>query len=84
LKTLADPVTVAETIYELLEQATQSQPTSHWLEAFEAADVPAAPVLDIDAHLADPQVVHNGTYVEVDHPTVGRIRVPRHPARVTS
>ncbi|MGH9054293.1 MAG: CaiB/BaiF CoA transferase family protein [Acidimicrobiales bacterium] len=68
-------------IYDLTATVTPSDSTEVWLRRFAEHDVPAAPVLDIDAHLADPQVDHNSTYVVYEHPRLGKIRQPRHPAR---
>jgi crotonobetainyl-CoA:carnitine CoA-transferase CaiB-like acyl-CoA transferase len=84
LKAIADPVKIAETIFSLLESATKHRPTDFWLQAFAAVDVPVAPVLDIDGHLADPQISHNGTYTEINHERLGPIRAPLHPAREVS
>ncbi|HVA74249.1 MAG TPA: CoA transferase [Acidimicrobiales bacterium] len=77
----ADPGRRTARIYDLVAGVTPSATTADWLERFEEHDVPAAPVLDIDEHLADPQVEHNRTYVYYDHPALGRIRQPRHPTR---
>ncbi|WP_428121006.1 CaiB/BaiF CoA transferase family protein [Candidatus Poriferisodalis sp.] len=55
--------------------------TAEALEALEAADVPCAPVLDRSEIFDDPQVRHNGTIVEHEHPTAGHIRTTRFPAR---
>ncbi len=30
---------------------------------------------------ADPQILHNGTFVEYEHPTEGRVRTPGFPIR---
>ena len=40
-----------------------------------------AKVNRLDEVALDPQVVHNGAIVEVDHGQLGRVRVARHPAR---
>ncbi len=60
---------------------TTGEPTAVWVERFGAADVPVAEVLGPDAHLADPQVVHNRLYGEVDDPVRGPMRYVRYPAR---
>jgi len=65
-----------------LESVTVSNTVAHWLAVFEASDVPVGPVLDVDGHLADPQVVHNGIYATADHPQLGSLRAPRFPARI--
>lgn len=75
-----DPGRRTARIYDLVAGVTPSATTAEWLQRFEEHDVPAAPVLDIDRHLADPQVLHNRTYVRYDHPSLGRIRQPRYPA----
>lgn len=77
----ADPGRRAARIYDLVAGVTPGASTAEWLARFEQHDVPAAPVLDVDQHLSDPQVLHNGTYVEYDHPALGRVRQPRYPAR---
>ncbi|HET9692113.1 MAG TPA: CoA transferase [Acidimicrobiales bacterium] len=79
---LAGPATeIAERFYGRLATVFPSAPSAHWLAALAALDVPAAEVLDLDGHLADPQVRHNRTYATADHPVVGRHRYARHPAR---
>jgi crotonobetainyl-CoA:carnitine CoA-transferase CaiB-like acyl-CoA transferase len=72
---------IAEGFYGRLATVFPSEPSAHWLDALAALDVPAAEVLDLDGHLADPQVVHNGTYAIGSHPVVGEHRYARHPAR---
>jgi formyl-CoA transferase len=44
-------------------------------------EVPAAPVLSLQDVLLDPQIVHNGTIVEAEHPVYGRYRRVRPSAR---
>ncbi len=46
-----------------------------------AAEVPAAPVLTHQEVLVDPQIVHNGSIVEAEHPVYGRYRRVRPAAR---
>ena len=52
------------------------------LERLREADVPTAPVLDCDQHLADPQVVHNAIYDVAVDARVGEVRVAWYPALV--
>jgi crotonobetainyl-CoA:carnitine CoA-transferase CaiB-like acyl-CoA transferase len=44
-------------------------------------EVPAAPVLTHAEVLEDPQIQHNGTILEAEHPVYGRYRRVRHAAR---
>ena len=55
-----------------------------WLEALEAEDVPCAPILNRNEVLTDAQVVRNELLRELDHPQVGRMRVPRPAAKFSS
>jgi len=50
----------------------------------EAADVPCARVLSRQEVFADPQVVHNQVIVEEIHPTAGRIRTAKPPAKFSA
>jgi crotonobetainyl-CoA:carnitine CoA-transferase CaiB-like acyl-CoA transferase len=68
-------------LVEICSDACSKLPTAAWLSTFDRFDVPAAPVLDIDAHLADPQVVHNRIYDVIHDPVLGDSRRARYPAR---
>ena len=53
--------------------------TAEWLEALGAAGIWCGPVQDYAALVEDPQIKHNGTFVEYDHPTEGRVTTPGFP-----
>jgi crotonobetainyl-CoA:carnitine CoA-transferase CaiB-like acyl-CoA transferase len=57
------------------------EPTDHWLALFEAAGIWAGPVYDYERLVNDPQILHNGTFVEYDHPTEGHVKTPGFPYR---
>ncbi|WP_114560389.1 CaiB/BaiF CoA transferase family protein [Desertihabitans aurantiacus] len=59
----------------------RTRSTEEWLADFAAHGIWAAPVYDYARLVEDPQVVHNGTFVEYDHPTEGRVKVPGFPYR---
>jgi len=50
------------------------------LARLEAAGVPCAPVLTRTEMRQHPQMQANGTFIEYDHPTAGRLRQARPPA----
>lgn len=50
--------------------------SAEWLEKFEAAGIWAGPVYGYDDLVNDPQIIHNGTFVEYDHPTEGHVKTP--------
>ena len=55
--------------------------TDEWLDLFRAADVWAGPVYGYKELVDDPQIVHNGTFIEYDHPTEGRVKAPGFPIK---
>jgi crotonobetainyl-CoA:carnitine CoA-transferase CaiB-like acyl-CoA transferase len=53
--------------------------TAEWLADLSAAGLWCGPVHDYQALVDDPQIKHNGTFVEYDHPTEGRVTTPGFP-----
>lgn len=66
---------------QLIQDTLRSRTVAEWLELFADADVPAAPALTRAQVIDDPQVRHNETIIETDHPVAGRLRQTRTPAR---
>src|SRR5690606_3208216 len=60
---------------ERAEQRFREKTTTEWMARFDAAGVPAGPVLTVDELLDDPQVRANDLVVEVDHPVAGRVEL---------
>ena len=52
--------------------------------ALDAADVPAGPVRTLDAAFADPGVAAREMVVAVDHPTIGEVRLPGIPYKLSA
>nr|XP_054092990.1 succinate--hydroxymethylglutarate CoA-transferase isoform X8 [Callithrix jacchus] len=50
--------------------------TSKWLRLFEGSGVPYGPINNMKNVFAEPQVLHNGLVMEMEHPTVGKISIP--------
>jgi crotonobetainyl-CoA:carnitine CoA-transferase CaiB-like acyl-CoA transferase len=46
------------------------------LEIFAAVDIWAGPVFGYADLIDDPQIAQNGTFVEYEHPTEGRVKTP--------
>jgi crotonobetainyl-CoA:carnitine CoA-transferase CaiB-like acyl-CoA transferase len=67
----------------LLEQIFRSRTAADWLERLRAADVPAAPVNNVDAAFAEPPVKEREMIVEYDHPQVGKVRLPGNPIKMS-
>lgn len=62
---------------EAFRQVTSEEVLARLLEC----DVPAGQILDAEEVIVDPQVVHNGTLVEWQHPDAGTVRQPVPAAR---
>jgi crotonobetainyl-CoA:carnitine CoA-transferase CaiB-like acyl-CoA transferase len=68
-------------IFAKTRDRLKARTSAEWLALFKAADIWAGPVYDYADLADDPQIRHNGTLIEYDHPTEGRIRAPGFPLR---
>jgi crotonobetainyl-CoA:carnitine CoA-transferase CaiB-like acyl-CoA transferase len=66
----------------ILEPIFRSRATAEWLETLAPEGVPCAPVNDVAAALADPQVEARGGILETEHPVLGTVRGPASPLRI--
>jgi crotonobetainyl-CoA:carnitine CoA-transferase CaiB-like acyl-CoA transferase len=66
---------------ELIESEFSKYTSDDLVLLLDAQDVPSGAVLPLDRVHLDPQIVHNGTLVEHEHPHVGPMREPRPAAR---
>lgn len=77
----ADRSETINVFFSSIEPALQARSALEWEEIFEEADVPAAAIRRFDEHIADPQTVHNETYVPVHDPSIdGDWLLVRYPA----
>jgi crotonobetainyl-CoA:carnitine CoA-transferase CaiB-like acyl-CoA transferase len=70
-------------IFAITRERLGHRSTADWLEAFRAADIWAGPVYGYADVMNDPQIVHNGTFVEYEHPTEGKVKTPGFPIQFT-
>ncbi|XP_059584646.1 succinate--hydroxymethylglutarate CoA-transferase isoform X4 [Alligator mississippiensis] len=63
-------------LIEILSARFSERTTTKWLQVFEGSGVPYGPINTMQQVFSDPQVLHNGLIMEMDHPTAGRIAVP--------
>jgi crotonobetainyl-CoA:carnitine CoA-transferase CaiB-like acyl-CoA transferase len=70
-----NPARVANRIVlaEALEVATAGKPSAHWLAELPRAGVPCGAVNTIDKVFDEPQVIHRGMKVTLDHTAAGPI-----------
>lgn len=68
-------------IFARTRQHLVTRTSEEWLARLREADIWCGPVYGYADLLADPQIAHNGTFVEYDHPTEGRVKTPGFPIR---
>jgi crotonobetainyl-CoA:carnitine CoA-transferase CaiB-like acyl-CoA transferase len=67
----------------ILEKIFRTRTSADWLQRLRTADVPAAPVNNVDAAFAEPPVVEREMIVEYDHPQIGKVRLPGNPIKMS-
>ncbi|WP_183854092.1 CaiB/BaiF CoA transferase family protein [Prosthecomicrobium pneumaticum] len=76
-----DTWTRRDEIFAKTREKLKTKSSAEWLEALRAADIWCGPVYGYADLVADPQIAHNGTFVEYDHPTEGHVKVPGFPIK---
>jgi len=76
-----DTWTRRDEIFARTRERLKLRPSQEWLDLFAANDIWAGPVYGYADLVDDPQIVHNGTFVEYDHPTEGHVKTPGFPIR---
>jgi len=66
-----------------IEAITSTKPRAHWLELFEAHNIPCGPINDYAQVFDDAQVIARELVVDVDHPTLGAIRALGSPIKLS-
>jgi crotonobetainyl-CoA:carnitine CoA-transferase CaiB-like acyl-CoA transferase len=77
----ADRIRNADVRLDLTADIIRTRSSAEWLTAFDAAQVPCAPIQTRADLLTDPQVAANHLIVESVHPHAGPMRQPRPAAR---
>jgi crotonobetainyl-CoA:carnitine CoA-transferase CaiB-like acyl-CoA transferase len=62
-------------VYGWFSDVMKTRTTAEWLGLFEAADIPHAPLHDLDSLIDDPHLTAVGLLQSVEHPTEGTLRV---------
>jgi formyl-CoA transferase len=70
-----------EELARLIEKTTVTRPSEHWYRALERAGVPCGVLYSLDQVLSDEHVRARGVVREVDHATLGTVRVTGSPVR---
>jgi len=78
-----DGWTKRDEIFARTRERLKTRPSADWLAAFSKAGIWAGPVYGYADLVDDPQVRHNGTFVEYRHPTEGTVKTPGFPFRMS-
>lgn len=76
-----DSWALRDQIFAKVREHLPARTSAEWLEEMRARDIWAGPVYGYADLVDDPQIQHNGTFVEYDHPTEGRVKAPGFPIR---
>jgi crotonobetainyl-CoA:carnitine CoA-transferase CaiB-like acyl-CoA transferase len=76
-----DSWTHRDEIYACVRRRLVHRTSADWLALFRENDIWCGPVYGYADLVEDPQIRHNGTFVEYDHPTEGRLKAPGFPIR---
>jgi crotonobetainyl-CoA:carnitine CoA-transferase CaiB-like acyl-CoA transferase len=68
-------------IFAKTRERLKGRTSAEWMKLFGEADLWAGPVYGYRELVEDPQVKHNGTFVEYEHPTEGRVKTPGFPIK---
>lgn len=68
-------------IFAKTRDKLKTKTSTEWLELLRAADIWCGPVYGYADLVDDEQIKHNGTFVEYEHPTEGKVKTPGFPIR---
>ena len=71
------------TLAALIDAVTRTEPRAFWIEQLEQAGVPCGPILDYEDALTTPQAIAREMTIDVDHPTLGRLRAVGTPIKMS-
>jgi formyl-CoA transferase len=72
-----------QTLIDRIEAITSKESRTHWLSLFETAGIPCGPINNYEQAFADPQIRARDMVVEVDHPTLGRLKTLGSPIKMS-
>ena len=62
-------------VYGWFSDVMKTRTTAEWMRLFEEADIPHAPLHDLDSLIDDPHLAAVGLLQSIEHPTEGTLRV---------
>jgi formyl-CoA transferase len=83
-ETDADRTRNREDLAGRIESITVTRPCGYWLARFDENGIPCGPINDYAEVLRDPQVLARDLVVDVEHPTLGRIKALGSPVKLSA
>ena len=83
-KTNLDRGANVEALEAILEDILGQQDRAYWLDRCDAAGVPAGPINDFDQAMHDEHYLAREMVLEVDHPTMGRMKTLGFPSKFSA
>ncbi len=81
--TVADRVANRPELTKILEEKLAEKTIKEWEAILDKAGVANGPILYIDEVFQDPQVLHQKMLLEMDHPTVGKMKTLGFPVKLS-
>ena len=72
---------VEEIEEEIVEKMVSEMTRDEAVDFFVKADVPVAPIYQVDEVIKDPHISARGMFLEVEHPKAGKVKVPNFPVK---
>lgn len=76
-----DTWTRRDEIFSKTRDRLKAKTSAEWLALLRAADIWCGPVYGYADLVEDEQILHNGTFVEYEHPTEGKVKTPGFPIK---
>jgi formyl-CoA transferase len=83
-KTDGERIRNREELAARIESITRTKPRDHWLERFDENGIPCGPINDYAQVFLDPQVLARELVVDIEHPTLGRIKTLGSPVKLSA
>ena len=81
--TVADRVTNQGELTRLLEEKLAEKTNKEWEALLDEAGVANGPILHVDEVFQNPQILHQKMLLEMDHPTVGKMKTLGFPVKLS-
>jgi len=76
-------VTHRDALVPQLEAAMKTRTTADWLRVLEDINIPHGPINSVAEAFADPQAIHRGMAVDMDHPSGVTLKTVANPVRLS-